>query len=146
MFVPESVRTPDPTLTIPPVPEMTPAKVVDVESPLVSDPPVNASAPVPLEAIVATVSETPFNSNVAPSLTITSVVSARRPLPNNCNFPADTVVSPVNVFAPDNLSVAVPLLVTVPVPLMTPVNTQVSTPGVDPSSTSTLSPSSMSTN
>jgi hypothetical protein len=73
---------------------MTPAKVVDVELPVVSVAEPRVISPVPEAATDATVSDTPFKSNVAPSLTTTAVESESWPVPLNFNVPAEIVVVP----------------------------------------------------
>ena len=95
-------------MTIPPVPEMTPAKVVDVELPVVSVAEPRVIAPVPEAATDATVSDTPFKSNVAPSLTTTAVESESWPPVANFRVPSVIAVVPTYVCEPLIVSVPEP--------------------------------------
>ena len=92
--MPVSVSVPAPALVNPPVSEITPEKVVDDASPpAVSVPEPSVIDPAP--AIEPTVSVMSFRSNVAPESTVTAVVSAKRPEPDNITTPAEICVTPV---------------------------------------------------
>lgn len=132
VLVPVRVRVPVPCLvTLPFVPEITPANVVEESLARVS---VFAGLPVVLRvtvelvpspevAIDAMVSSKPARLKLALFATTTGDVSAIRFAAPSVIVPAETVVAPVYVFAPDSVSVPVPCLVSLPfVPSMTPAN------------------------
>jgi hypothetical protein len=95
-----------------------------------ADPDVNVAAPsvmLPRPVIEPTVSDTPFRSNVA--VTVTADESGSDPDPLSFREPAEIVVAPVNVLMPENVSVPEPCFVKLPlVPLITPANVVVASP------------------
>ena len=113
MFVPDNVRVPDPVFTIiPPLPLITPAKVVEVFSPPdVNVPAPSAIWPVPDAAIDPTVSVTPLTFNVPESPTTTGVLSDRDPFAVSVMVPAEIVVVPEYEFAPPSDNVPAPVFV-----------------------------------
>jgi hypothetical protein len=62
----------------------------------------------------------PFNFRIPGDVTVTAPASAIASPPLNVNVPAITVVVPVYVFAPANVSSPVPAFVKFPLPLTTP--------------------------
>ena len=91
VFAFDNVSVPLPLLVVPPEPETTPLKVVDVPSPpdvSTAEPRVMDPAPV----IDPTVSETPFRSKVP--VTVTAEESGTPPDPVSWSVPAETVVVP----------------------------------------------------
>ena len=115
------VRTPVPFFeSEPPVPEMSPAYVVEVLSPpLVSVPDPRVIAPVPDASIEPTSRLYPATLNVAPSETETAVWAERALLAPMVSEPAEIEVAPVYVLEPDIVSVPEPDFVSVPVPVVT---------------------------
>ena len=124
---PVSVSTPVPVfVSFPPLPEISPAYVVDALLPPTVK--VFDSEPVPSEivaveppAIDATVSEKPPRFHVAPLVTVTAVESDRTPAAPCCRVPALIVVVPVYEFTPERSNVPEPVLVRFfDAPAMTP--------------------------
>ncbi len=113
VFAPDSVNVPVPCLTSPPLPEITPAKLVSVASPVVSvlapsvtvevpeadasepmvSDPVNVRSPVPF-SVTAAVSDSAAPSAVSPAAVFT-VTTPESMLPVTVRRPPPTVVAPV---------------------------------------------------
>ena len=140
VFAPDKVNTPVPCLvSLPFAPETTPANVVDeslakvsvfVGLPVVLNVTVEL-VPSPEVAIDATVSSNPARLKLALFAITTADVSAILFAAPSAIAPADTVVAPVYVFAPDSVNVPMPCLVSLPlVPSITPANVVDALPAV----------------
>ena len=122
VLVPDSVSVPAPTLVKPPVPPIAPAKVVWFASPAVSVllPRLTLVPVTPAkEPTVSLALSVKFTPNVS---RITAPVLAMALPPAKAKVPALTVVLPVKVLVPDNVSVPAPTLVKPPVPPIAPAN------------------------
>ncbi len=111
---------PVPALVSPPVPLITPEKVVDVLFPPVVRVPV-PSVTLPTPAREPIVSAKLFRSKVAPPATTTALVLAMRLAAPSCKVPTLMVVAPVYELLPERVRVPAPFFVSPPVPLMTPL-------------------------
>ena len=109
MFAPERVRVPEPNLYMPPEPEITPEKVVELLSrPEAKIPPLSVTLPAPAREPISRM--WPFASSVAPEEIVTALELDSAPLPELSlltpafSVPATIEVAPVNVLPPDNVS------------------------------------------
>ncbi len=126
MLSPASVSVPVPDLVSPPVPLITPSKLVLLLSPPVARfAPSRTSAPEP--AIEPTVSVAPLGRRIscAPMATLTALASPSACPPSAMRMPSSTFVAPLALLVPLMMSVPVPVLARSPRPVIAPVRVSV---------------------
>jgi hypothetical protein len=119
VFAPVNVNVPLPLFTKLPPPLITPLYTVLAEPFNVRTFACNFTAPAPANVAISSLLA---NFNVPSAFTVTAIVFANALPPLNVNIPASTTVTPLNVFAPDNVNSPPPTFVKALAPLTTPLN------------------------
>nr|WP_312218209.1 hypothetical protein [Brevundimonas sp.] len=124
LFAPLSVMTPEPCLTMAPVPLIDPANaVLAVEPKVKMFPPSRTFVPVPpTKEPIVWVEDAADMSNVDPLFKDMAVVASSVPEPLRARVPAAMSTPPVKLFAPPSVVVPEPCLMMRPAPVIEPLN------------------------